>query len=185
MSPGCPLKVLVICPLKMTTPDRVLAALFHVERFMTRHWRAHEVDGWAEFEIALEQENSYSMARALCLVNGHPPHGIFDRRPFVVGDRRMCRILGKLDVVDTSVADGLRLTGRFAMSYTLDGVSVSDDVFFHLETLRHSIDPMSRYVSLYWLVSNIGVDGLYDLETTNHHSWESDTSCALRDLGLK
>jgi len=49
----------------MTTPDRVLSALFHVEQFVSRHRDEYERDEADLFDAAMRQETSYREALKL------------------------------------------------------------------------------------------------------------------------
>ena len=96
----------------------------------------------------------------------------------------MCHVLGKVNVVDTRVADSFRLTGRYTAAYTLWGVAVSDEASVHLDTMR-SIDPMTQFASLFWLVSHFGVCDLHAVRSTITYFSEPHLHTVLRNLGLK
>ena len=162
----------------MTSPDRVLSALFHVEQFVSRHQAEYDRDEAALFDVAVHQEHLYRAVLNLWLER------LFDRRPLVPGDLRVCHVLGKVNVVDTRVADSFRSTGRYAVTYTLCGVAVSDEASVHLDTMR-STDPMTQFASLFWLVSHFGVCDLHAVGFAITYVSDPCLSLMLCDLGLK
>ena len=116
--------------------------------------------------------------RSICTVLNLWLERLFDRRPLVPGDLRVCHVLGKVNVVDTRVADSFRSTGRYALTYTLCGVAVSDEASVHLDTMT---DPMTQFASLFWLVSHFG-----DLHAVGFAiTYVSDPCLGLMLWGLK